>query len=133
MIVETDFLDHWKTQMLIEMLGDPASHCYLLRLWAHCQTRKENRFAPGKMKPAILKAITRAPHEAEMLVKGCDKSRKAGLSVPGIKEWLFQEVEKILGEINTGERERGKPAASAFTARMQEYFATVDKPMKRTA
>lgn len=272
MIVETDFLDHWKTQMLIGMLDDSASPCYLLRLWAHCQTRKEYRFQ--KMSPAILKAITRAPCEAQtlwdatslkwvsstytkmgqceahgfhdansqlianwnngkkggrprnkastekpiqnptethpepieerergeeiekvekqdegekelspspckvgfwigkpygnvsrkavcsydelhvmddpieaamavtgdfslgmygMLVKGCKKSLQAGLSSEGIKTWLFEEVEKILGEIKTGERERGKPAASAFTARMQEYFATVDKSSVKAA
>ncbi len=267
MIVETDFLDHWKTQMLIGVLDDPASPCYLLRLWAHCQTRKQYRFE--KMSPAILKAIMRAPVDAQtlwdtlvevgfldlhedgtveahgfydansqlccnwtngkkggrpkkkpapekpiqnpsgthsepieererteggdkkekvekqdegewradfsvspspcekafwlgksygnveqrtidsyedlhamddpieaaihvtgdysmgmygFLVKGCKRSMEAGLSPGGISDWLFQEVEKLLGEINAGERKRGKEAASGFTARMRDYF-----------
>ena len=68
-----------------------------------------------------------------MLVKGCSKSQKAGLSVSSIKEWLFQEVERMLGEIKTGERERGKSAASAFTARMMEHFATVDGAKAKAA
>ena len=271
MIVETDFMDHWKTKMLTTLLNDPAAPCYLLRLWAHCQQRKAYRFESGNLTPMILKAITSSPEdpqtlwaafiearyldehedgtveahgfydankqlcanweigkkggrpkkkpspekpihnpkethpepieereraeekeEAEkqdegekgdvpsvspspcekgfwsgksyksieqrviedygelhamtdpieaamavtgdyslgmygMLVKGCDKSLKAGLSSGSIKTWLFQEVEKILGEINAGERERGKPAASGFTARMQMHFGKLEK------
>ena len=41
-----------------------------------------------------------------LLVKGCKKSQEAGLSPGSIKVWIFQEVEKILGEIKAGERER---------------------------
>lgn len=67
MIVETDFLDHWKTKMLIDMLEDQASPCYLLRLWAHCQQRKEYIFDQKKMTPAILKAIMRAPMDKDEL------------------------------------------------------------------
>lgn len=280
MIVEPDFLDHWKTQMLIGELDDPASPCYLLRLWAHCQTRKQYLFVAGKMNPAILRAITRAPMDAQVfwdalievgfidlhengtievhgfydanaqlccnwengkkggrpskktasekpiqnpskthpepienpsrthsepieegergegneeaekqdegeredesslsppprkkpfwqgkdysnvehrtvedysdiraigdpieaamavtgdyslgmygsLVKGCNKSLNGGMSDEGISEWLFREVEQIFGEIKAGERKRGKDAASGFTARMRDHFATV--------
>jgi hypothetical protein len=277
MIVETDFLDHWKTQMLIEMLGDPASPLCLIRLWAHCQQRKEYRFDQGKLTPAILKAITRSPADKQALwdalvevgfldlhedgtveahgfydsnsqliakwvngkkggrpkkkttpgkpnqnlnvtepkpieereredekekvekqdegdrrdepsispspyekafwlgksysgieqqtiddygelhamndpieaamavtgdysmgmygslVKGCNKCLKAGMTPGGISDWLFQEVEKVFGEIKSGEREPGKSAASGFTARMQEGFATIDQPKAKAA
>ncbi|MEE9368662.1 MAG: hypothetical protein V3V05_07330 [Pontiella sp.] len=277
MIVETDFLDHWKTQMLIGVLDDPASPCYLLRLWAHCQQRKEYQFDSAKLTPAILKAITRCPADKQVLwnafvevgfldlhedgtveahgfydsnsqliakwingqkggrpkkktatekpnqnlnvtepepieerereeekekvekqdegeggnessfspssceksfwkgksyadlprrtiedygdlhamddpieaamavtgdysmgmygflVKGCDKCLNAGMTPGGISGWLFQEVEKVFGEIKAGERERGKPAASGFTARMQENFATIDQPKTKAA
>lgn len=40
MIVDPDFLDHWKTQMLIDTLDDPCAPLYVIRLWAHCQTRR---------------------------------------------------------------------------------------------
>src|SRR4030095_4753934 len=44
MIVEIDFLDHWKTQALIKATNDPASPLLILRLWFHCQSRKTSRF-----------------------------------------------------------------------------------------
>jgi hypothetical protein len=47
MIVEYDFLDHWKTQMLIHLLDDPCAPQYVLRLWGHCQIRKTYRFSMG--------------------------------------------------------------------------------------
>lgn len=64
------------------------------------------------------------------LVKGCIKSLDAGMSNEGIAEWLFREVEQIFGEIKSGEREKGKDAASGFTARMRDYFATVGDGQK---
>lgn len=44
MIVEPDFLDHWKTKMLARMLGTELAPIYVIRLWAHCQQRKTDRF-----------------------------------------------------------------------------------------
>lgn len=45
MIVDPDFLDHWRTRMVIDALGDPMAPMYILRLWAHCQERKSDVFA----------------------------------------------------------------------------------------
>lgn len=275
MIVETDFLDHWKTQTLIRVLNDPLAPCYLLRLWAHCQQRKEYRFDSAKLSPMILRGITRAQpgeqalwtafveagfldlhedgtievhgfHDANsqlcanwengkkggrpgknaapsgkpihnptethpepieereereetekvekqdggeereeasepfspppgnkpfwygtkygghrpepvetyedlhamddpilaamavvgdhakalygFMVKGCNRCQKAGLHPESIRKFLFNEVERILGEIKTGERRRGMDAAKTFVARLSEYFETIDKP-----
>ena len=62
MIVDPDFLDHWRTQMLTDLLGgDPLAPVYVLRLWGHCQVRRADRF---DIPPAALKAICRAPHDA---------------------------------------------------------------------
>ncbi len=44
MIVEPDFLDHWKTRLLARKLKTEAAPIYVIRLWAHCQTRKAWRF-----------------------------------------------------------------------------------------
>lgn len=44
MIVEPDFLDHWKTRLLIELTENPAAPLMVLRLWAHCQQRKKWKF-----------------------------------------------------------------------------------------
>lgn len=41
MIVDPDFVDHWKTRMLVAALGDDElAPIYVLRLWAHCQNRR---------------------------------------------------------------------------------------------
>lgn len=63
MIVQPDFLDHWKTGLLIELLDDQCAPMYVLRLWAHCQNRKTHGFP--RVNPAITKAICKAPHSAE--------------------------------------------------------------------
>lgn len=44
MIVDPDFPDHWKTRLLVELLGDEAAPVYLIRLWGHCQTRRKSVF-----------------------------------------------------------------------------------------
>jgi hypothetical protein len=60
-IVDPDFLDHWRTRMVVDALGDELAPIYILRLWAHCQARTSDRHA---MPAAGLKAQCRAPHEA---------------------------------------------------------------------
>lgn len=47
--------------MVVDALGDEQAPIYILRLWAHCQARKSDRFA---MPPAGLKAQCRAPGDA---------------------------------------------------------------------
>ena len=49
MIVEMDFLDHWKTQALIGLLDDDCAPLYMLRIWAHCQSRKTQRLPLGSL------------------------------------------------------------------------------------
>lgn len=45
MIVDPDFLTHWKTQALTEALdNDTAAPSYVIALWAHCQLRRTDRF-----------------------------------------------------------------------------------------
>jgi len=64
MIIQPDFLDHWKTQLLIEILEDKCAPLYVIRLWAHCQNRKTHRFP--RVNPAITKAICKAPQKADI-------------------------------------------------------------------
>jgi len=63
MIVEPDFLEHWKTQMLIQTLNDPCAPLYLIRLWAHCQQRRNHEFcgADRSVLARMLAAIVRFP------------------------------------------------------------------------
>lgn len=57
MIVEPDFLDHWKTRMLVRLLKDERAPIYVLRLWAHCQQRKTDRFTGWN--PDVLASVCR--------------------------------------------------------------------------
>lgn len=44
MIIEADFLNHWKTKALGNAIGDLAAIRALLSLWAHCQKRRAWEF-----------------------------------------------------------------------------------------
>ena len=85
MIVDPDFLDHWKTRVLVDMLGgDELAPVYVIRLWAHCQNRKQSIFQLEKpngnptvnpdvtqRKPIVnhaLKALCKYAGEAEKFV-----------------------------------------------------------------
>lgn len=65
MIVDPDFLDHWRTRMVVDALGgDELAPLYVIRLWAHCQNRKSDSFA---MPPAGLKALCKYQGDADAL------------------------------------------------------------------
>ena len=68
MIVEVDFLDHWKTRLLVRLLGTELAPLYVLRLWAHCQTRKTDRFAGWK--PTVLASVCRWESDPQILWDG---------------------------------------------------------------
>lgn len=66
MIVDPDFCDHWKTRMLVGLLGnDEAAPVYVLRLWAHCQNRRQDTF--DNFPPDALKALCRFPGDSSDL------------------------------------------------------------------
>jgi hypothetical protein len=60
MIVSPDFFEHWKTKALIELSQRAESPLWVMRLWAHCQTRQEYRF---RLPTIALKAICAVPTE----------------------------------------------------------------------
>lgn len=42
MIVDPDFFDHYKTRLVVDLLGgDELAPVYIMRIWAHCQIRKK--------------------------------------------------------------------------------------------
>jgi hypothetical protein len=62
MLIDPDFLDHWRTRALVDALGgDEMAPLYLIRLWGHCQTRKSDTF---EIPTAGLKALCRFPGQA---------------------------------------------------------------------
>jgi len=68
MIVEPDFLDHWKTRLLCDLLEDEAAPLLVIRLWAHCQSRKTGTFE--NMEAGTLRAICRYKGPANRLWDG---------------------------------------------------------------
>lgn len=62
MIVDPDFLDHWRTGMVADALADPMAPLYILRLWSHCQERKSDSFV---MPPRGLKAQCKYAGDAD--------------------------------------------------------------------
>jgi hypothetical protein len=65
-IVDPDFLDHWRTQMLSDALGeDLMAPLYVIRIWAHCQNRRASRF--DSMPDIGLKALCRFKGDAATL------------------------------------------------------------------
>jgi hypothetical protein len=66
MIISPDFLDHWKTQLLVDKLdGDQSAPLRVIRLWSHCQNRRKNIFPA--MTSATLKAVCHYHGDAEKL------------------------------------------------------------------
>lgn len=63
MIIEPDFLDHWKTRLLMRLLETEAAPNYVIRLWSHCQTRKTNRF--HEWTPDLLASVCRWPGNSD--------------------------------------------------------------------
>lgn len=64
MIVEPDFLDHWKTRLLVRLLGTETAPIHVIRLWAHCQSRKTDRFTGWK--PTVLASVCRWDGDAQI-------------------------------------------------------------------
>lgn len=93
MIIDPDFLDHWRTRMVVDALGgDEMAPTYIIRLWAHCQARKSDRHA---MPPAGLKAQCRAPHDAATFEQALSEAgfvQREGeeLVVLGVNTWLVR-------------------------------------------
>jgi len=90
-IVDPDFLDHWKTRMLVDSLGsDELAPVYIIRLWAHCQQRR--MYAFDNLNAAALRAICRykgdADFEAAMTACGYVSRDESGvLEVCGWAEY----------------------------------------------
>lgn len=95
MIVDPDFLEHWRTRMLVDALGgDEFAPFYLLRLWGHCQTRKATRF---EIPAAGLKGLCKAPHEAaklEAALSECGYVARDGAFLDVLK-WAEQNASLI--------------------------------------
>lgn len=114
MIVEPDFLTHWKTLMLINELGDRAAPTYVIALWAHCQNRRSDSFS--NLAPNALKAICRFEGEASKLRSALE--RCGFLDVNGdavvVHGWAETNAKLLANWTNgsTGGRPRKNPTGT---------------------
>ncbi len=86
MIIDPDFPDHWKTRMLVGALNnDETAPVYLLRLWGHCQNRRQSEGAPIGLFGVVSRSSRRLIHVPECLMEGatmltCSEFAKAIVS-----------------------------------------------------
>lgn len=92
MIIETDFVNHWKTRALATAVGRGEALQALLLLWGHCQTRKAWEF---ELTPLMLAGICSYEGEAEKLWKAMMELRWI---VPAVEPGWFQV--RGWGEVN---------------------------------
>lgn len=119
MIVEPDFPDHWKTQLLIQLTGSAAAPLLVIRLWAHCQQRKAWHFAD--MSNEALAAVCRWTDAPERLRKYLEDSgfieRNTGPGTVIVHEWDLVNAQLVRnwrngpkgGRPKTQEKPRGNP------------------------
>lgn len=97
MLIDPDFFDHWRTRMLVDLLNDECAPIYLMRLWAHCQLRKADRF---KLPASALKAICRYQGDADEFERAMIESG-----------WAEREGDEIIA---TGWAERNAKLVKAW-------------------
>ncbi len=74
MVIDRDFPDHWKTQLLIRQLGNyEAAPVMLIRLWLHCEARRSECFPD--MPPSAVAAVCRWPGDAKKLDRALRDAR----------------------------------------------------------
>lgn len=114
MILDPDFLDHWKTRLFIELMGDEMASNYILRLWFHCQLRRTTHFEG--MTGQVLKAICRYPGDGENLKE--TMLRVGFIEVDGdcvsVPKWAEANA-KMMSNWDNGKR-GGRPRKPAKTS-----------------
>lgn len=122
MIVDPDFLDHWKTRLVVDRLeGDELAPLYIMRIWAHCQTRRKAEgiviTAAGlralcRCTSAPAEALEAALIEAGFIARDGDEIR--------VIDWAARNSRLVTAWKNGAKGGRGnakpKPAEDAETA-----------------
>jgi len=112
MIIDPDFLDHWKTRLLADVLdGDETAPLYVMRLWAHCQSRRKWIFED--LPTNALRAICRYAGEALELESALTESgfivrENGALRICGWQEYNASLVKNWTNGLKGG-RPRKKP------------------------
>jgi hypothetical protein len=114
MIVQPDFLDHWKTRLLVDITSDPTAPLVVIRLWGFCQTSRRSYFpdlTPGQL-ASICRWGERKPacHVALLKAKFIEKLSPKGFVVHQWNEYNS----KLLANWENGKK-GGRPAKQEIT------------------
>jgi hypothetical protein len=93
MIVQPDFLDHWKTLRLASVLSDPLAPIYVIRLWGYVQTSRKDTIPDDA---ETLKAICRWPGAAGSFLAAMLDSRWIEKVDGGLRVHDWAEVNNYL-------------------------------------
>ncbi len=132
MIVQPNFLEHWKTRLLVEITKDPSAPLAVIRLWAHCQHSKRNEFP--EMTPAQLASIchweNRKPacHVAMIKTRFVDKLTPKGFAAHQWDEHNAQLIQKW----HAGEKGGRPPKSENANELGQNEKPTDNRPITGT-
>lgn len=130
MIVEPDFLDHWKTRLLTRLLGTESAPLYVLRLWSHCQTRKSWRFEGWT--PDVLASVCRWEGDAvlfwnSMLATYCNQDGSTLVA----HDW-DESNSSLIANWNNGQKggrpKNNPPETHGLTQQKPMGYALVNPP-----
>jgi len=127
MIVDPDFSNHWKTQMLCGFLSDMNAGMYLIRLWSHCQVRKCSVFKG--MCASKLAAVCCWRGEPEVFLKALVDAEWVHVLDDALEvhEWLSYNI-TLHNSWNNGVR-GGRPCKSVVKQISEVVQDCAEKPM----
>jgi hypothetical protein len=132
MIVQPNFLEHWKTRLLVKITKDPVAPLAVIRLWAHCQHSKRNEFP--EMTPAQLASICHweirkpACHVAMIKAGFVDKLTPKGFAAHQWNEHNAQLIQKW----HAGEKGGRPPKSENANELGQNEKPTDNRPITGT-
>jgi uncharacterized phage protein (TIGR02220 family) len=130
MIVDPDFFEHWRTRTVINALGDDEkAPLYIMRIWAHCQTRRATQFEA--MSPQGLRALCRYSGDANVLEQALIDAafiERDGDTIL-VPKWA-KHNEKLIANWVNGAKGGRPPNEKTFTKSDQKTTQTkpTDKP-----
>jgi hypothetical protein len=128
MIVDPDFLDHWKTRMLVDLLEDPQAPLYVIRIWGHCQMRRQWVF--DNLSTSALKALCRYEGHANKLESAMVASgylRRDDAGVLQVCEWEIYNASLVANWTNG--KKGGRPQKSLEEKPMGNPWVSHGQPM----
>ncbi len=107
MIIESDFIDHWKTEQLVGRCGPEGALC-LIRLWSQCEIRKTDRLKAKT--PEEIECIARWRGQSGALFDALKNLRFIG-EKDGFYMRNFREYNKKLFTSRENGKKGGRPRA----------------------